>query len=184
MRSPAANRWSSIAVIILADLVLSGRVLSASGAPPTVRTTGSERTINALLGPIVFIASESESSDAPTVRSWSAEENIGGSASRVGGPLSPGDVVIDRRRIVVRASGYKLTCWVTSASKRDEQCESTSKKIVSYDKSPTLFDNHSSKFVFIGGLDCRLETPDARVLSGAGSYTKNVQGTRGNASLP
>lgn len=184
MRSSAANRRSLIAAIMLAGFVLSARVSSASEPPPIVRRTVSERTVNALTGPIVFIASESESSNAPTVRSWSAEENVGGSENLVGGPLSPGDFTVNRRRIVVRASGYKLTCSIASTTKRDEESESTSKKIVSYDTSPTLLDRHSAKSVSIGGLDCRLETPDARVLTGTGSYTKSFQDARGNASLP
>lgn len=185
MRSPAAKRWLSIALIILAYLVLSsGSDWNADAS--TVKTTEDQRSVIALVGPIAFFAGESRSSDGPTLRSWSAEESLeGGGTNRVSGALGAGGLTVGRRRIVVDTAGYLLTCTPTSLTKRVEESENVSLKTVSYDGSPTEFGSQKRKWITIGSLDCTLNTPDGRLLTGSGTYSKNSARTKNDAgSVP
>ena len=153
-------------------------------ASPLAHTKESRRLVYVLAGPILFIAGESSSKGA-AVRSWSAEENLGGSTYLVNGSLASGDVSASRKRIAVRTSyGYVLICTTTPTTKRDEQARSESRKIVSYDGTTPVLAETSSIAVSIDSLDCTLTTPDRRVFTGIGAYSRTRERTRSNAPPP
>lgn len=166
----------------VASAILVLALHSPGDAAQTVRSVESQRIIHALAGPILFIAGESTSSGEATIRSWSAEEDLGGFTNLVSGQLSAGDVSVGRRRIVVRTStGYTLTCETTPATKRDEHSQSDSQRVVSYDGTAPVLTENSSTAVSLDVLDCTLTTPDSRVFTGVGSYSKTLERTRSNS---
>ncbi len=178
-RGVSYARFTGCAVWVLATLVSLGAPWSVNAS--RVQTGKTQRTVSALVGPILFIAAESKSSESPTVRSWSAEENLGGgSTNLVSGQLSVGDLTVGPRRIVVDTGSYVLKCASTAQTKRIEDTAASSLKIVSYDRSKPIFASENRKSIMIGSLDCTLKTPDGRSLAGTGSYSKRSERTMGS----
>jgi len=75
-------------VLLLLLLVMFPPQVSAMRNPPIVHTTRSSRLFYALLGPIVFVVTDSRSNDASNIGLWSAEELVGTFVSLVSGSFA------------------------------------------------------------------------------------------------